>query len=62
MSKRTTVTAIYVANECEKYLFTVKIPNDFPDALDEARMQAVKGVREMLASAIALTDADQASD
>ena len=57
MSKRTSVTAMYQASETERYLVTVKVAGSFPDSIDEARAQAVRGVREMLASAIAIVEA-----
>ena len=51
--KRTTITAVYQANEAERYAVTVKIPNDYPDALATARAEAVRGIHDMLADAIA---------
>jgi hypothetical protein len=52
--KRTSITATYRPNESEAYQCTVSIPHDYPDALDEARAQAVRCVREMLTDAMAL--------
>lgn len=51
--KRAEVSAAYIANETERYVVTVKIPASFPDAVDEARTQAVRGVHELLTDAIA---------
>lgn len=59
LSKATKVTAMYRANESEIYSVEVKVASGYPDALDEARAQAVRGVREMLASAIALSAEDE---
>ncbi len=53
IDSRTCITATYRANEAEVYSVTISLPVSYPDALDEARMQAVRGVREMLADALA---------
>lgn len=53
MSKKSSVTAIYQANEAERYICTVELAANYPDAIDEARTQAVRGVHELLADAIA---------
>ena len=55
MSKaaKTSITAIYQASEAERYIVTVEIANDYPDALATARAEAVRGVHELLADAIA---------
>lgn len=60
--KRSSITAAYVANESERYVVTVKVAAAYPDALDEARAQAVRGVSELLATAIAMVQAGEASD
>jgi hypothetical protein len=52
--KRTSITATYRPNESEAYQCTISLPATWPDALDEARMQAVRCVREMLTDAMAL--------
>ena len=53
MSKKTSVTAIYQASSEERYIVTIDIDNDYPDAIAEARANAVRGVHELLADAIA---------
>ena len=55
---KTSITAVYQAGEHERYACTVKVGNGYPDALNEARTQAVRGVSEMLAMAIQLLKQD----
>lgn len=47
------VTAMYQANEAERYVVTIQIANDYPDAMATAGADAVRGVHELLADAIA---------
>lgn len=52
MSKSVKVLATYKTNEGELFQCSVS-SGVYPDAIDEARAQAVRGVRELLADALA---------
>lgn len=53
MSKRAKILATYRTNEGEVFQVAASAPASFPDVLDECRAQAVRGVRELLAEALA---------
>lgn len=52
MSKRSSVTATAKPSADETYQVTVTCATGYPDALDEARTQAVRGVSDLVADAI----------
>ena len=51
MSKPSSCTATYKPNDVELFQVTVRGEASYPDALDECRAQAVKGVHELIAAA-----------
>ena len=52
MSRRSRVTATYKPSEFELYEVTVSAASGYPDAIAEARAQAVRGVKDMLAESL----------
>lgn len=61
MASKVKVIATYRPNDAEVYQCVVTL-DAFPDAIDEARSQAVRGVHDMLADAIAQDDARKAAE
>ena len=54
------VTAIYRYPNGEAVSIKVKVENDYPDALDQARATAIAGVKDL--TGIELTDAEPDGD
>ena len=50
--RKTQVTATAKPSAEETYQVSITIATGYPDALDEARAQAVRGVSELIADAI----------
>lgn len=48
---RTKVVAVYQPNDGETFQVVVEIGSGYPDAVAEARAQAVRGVHELIADA-----------
>jgi hypothetical protein len=63
MARRCEVVVTYRPNgDGELFQASVSLAAAYPDALDEARMQAVKAVAELIREALAQYDARDASD
>ena len=62
MSRRSKVTATYKPCAEETFHVEVTAASCYPDALDEARKAAVRGVTELIAAAIAAYPVDRRED
>jgi hypothetical protein len=51
MARRSSVTASYQPSPGETFQVRVEAADAYPDAIDEARTQAVRGVTELMVSA-----------
>jgi hypothetical protein len=54
MARRCGVTATFKPSEFELYEVTVSAADGYPDALDNARAEAVRGVQDLMAAALNL--------
>lgn len=59
MARNAVVSATYQSDEFNQITVTVSIPATFPDCVDEARTQAVRGVTEVLADIVGEVEAEQ---
>lgn len=62
MAKTGHVVAFYRMNELEAIQITIPVISSYPDALNQARIEATAGVKELLTYAIAVANAQEADD
>ena len=65
MSKRTRLVATYRPNADELFQVSVEVRDDYPDCLNQARAEVVRGVRDMVGDTIAayrLAESDKADE